>query len=137
MRNAVQHPFRVCRQVDERPKKGDVWISRKGKTIPEVGTWGKNWAVSTPFAGHAISVCENAVMVAGVPLKKGFSQQDTIASFRGEKGGVLWMMNKATGERMQELVLPAAPTWDGIAIANAMCAVSLKDGSVMGLMGEE
>jgi hypothetical protein len=116
---------------------GDVWVSRKGKTIPEVGTWGKNWSVSTPFAGHAISVCENAVMVAGVPMTEGFSQQDTIDSFRGEKGGVLWMVDKATGDRLQEIALPAPPAWDGIAIAEQTCVLSLKDGSVMGLSASD
>mgnify|MGYP003634719045 CR=1 FL=1 len=114
-------------------KEGDVWISRKGKTIPEVGTWGKNWSTLTPFAGHAISVCQNAVIVAGVPLTEGFSQEDTNASFRGEKGGVLWMMDRTTGERLQEVVLPAAPAWDGLAIASGVCVVSLKDGTVVGL----
>lgn len=117
-------------------KEGDVWISRKGKTIPEVGTWGKKWSVATPFAGHAISVCENAVMVAGVPMTEGFSQQDTIDSFRGEKGGVLWMLNKATGERLQEFTLPAPPAWDSIAIASGTCVLSLKDGSILGFAAE-
>ncbi len=114
-------------------KEGDVWISRKGKTIPEVGTWEKNWSVSTPFAGHAISVGENAVMVAGVPLTDGFSQQDTNDSYRGEKGGVLWMMDKASGELLQEFTLPAPPAWDSIAIASGMSVLSLKDGTVVGL----
>ncbi|MDA7920643.1 PQQ-like beta-propeller repeat protein [Verrucomicrobiales bacterium] len=117
-------------------KEGDVWISRKGKTIPEVGTWGKNWSISTPFAGHAISVCENAVMVAGVPMTEGFSQQDTNDAFRGEKGGVLWMIDKTSGDRLQEFILPAPPAWDSIAIASEMCVLSLKDGTIMGLAAE-
>ncbi len=117
-------------------KKGDVWISRKGKTIPEVGTWEKNWSVSTPFAGHAISVCENAVVVAGVPMTEGFSQEDTNDAFQGKKGGVLWMIDKASGDRLQEFNLPAAPGWDSIAIASEMCVLSLKDGTIMGLAAE-
>ena len=118
-------------------KEGDVWISRKGKTIPEVGTWGKNWSVSTPFAGHAISVCENAVIVAGIPMTEGFSQKDTNDAFRGEKGGVLWVMDKASGERLQEFSLPAPPAWDSIAIASGMSVVSLKDGTVMGFAADQ
>ncbi|MHC4993739.1 MAG: outer membrane protein assembly factor BamB family protein [Planctomycetota bacterium] len=114
--------------------KGDTWVSRRGTTIPEVGIWQKNWSTATPFAGHAISVSANAVMVAGVPLTTGFSLQDTIDSFLGNKGGVLWMMDRGTGKRLREYVLPAAPAWDGIAIADRVCVVSLKDGSVMGML---
>ena len=108
-----------------------VGQNRIGGALTVDGTWRKNWAIPTPFAGHAIAVCKNAVVVAGVPLKKGFSLQDTVEAFDGKKGGVAWILNRTTGEPIQKIDLPAPPSWDSIALANNTCVISLKDGSVV------
>jgi hypothetical protein len=64
-------------------------------------------------------------------MLESYSVEDTNASFAGKKGGVAWLLDTETGEKLQELQLDAAPTWDGIAIAHGCYFVCLKDGSVV------
>jgi outer membrane protein assembly factor BamB len=104
--------------------------------IPAVGEWDKRWDSSTPFAGHAIAVSQNTVLAAGVPMLEGFTVDDTNASFAGERGGIAWLMDAESGEKLQELRLDAAPTWDGIAIAHGCYFICLKDGSVACFSGQ-
>ncbi|MBT4818559.1 MAG: PQQ-binding-like beta-propeller repeat protein, partial [Lentisphaerae bacterium] len=99
--------------------------------IASVGKWEKKWDTPTPFAGHAIAAARNTVLAAGVPMLKGFSTEDTNASYAGERGGIVWLLNRSNGEKLQEIRLDAAPTWDGIAIAHGNYFICLKDGSVV------
>ena len=105
------------------------------KAIPAVGGWEKRWQTRTPFAGHAIAAASNTLMAAGVPMRAGFSQKDTDASYAGEKGGVAWLLDASDGRKLQELTFQAPPVWDGIAIAHGSYFVSLKDGTVVCLGG--
>ncbi|QDV41162.1 outer membrane biogenesis protein BamB [Stieleria neptunia] len=104
--------------------------------IPAMGTWQQRWTTATPFAGHAIVAADNTVMAAGVPLLKGYSVDDTNASYAGEKGGIAWLLDADDGRPLQELRFEAAPVWDGIAIAHHSYFVCLKDGSVVCLSAE-
>ena len=90
----------------------------------------------TPFAGHAVAAAENTMLAAGVPMLKGYTVEDTNASFAGEKGGIAWLLDTKDGRQLQELRFDAAPVWDGIAIAHGRYFVSLKDGSVVCLSGK-
>ena len=105
------------------------------QAIPAVGGWEKRWQTRTPFAGHAIAAASNTLMAAGVPMRAGFSQKDTDASYAGEKGGVAWLLDASDGRKLQELTFQAPPVWDGIAIAHGSYFVSLKDGTVVCLGG--
>lgn len=103
--------------------------------IPAMGSWEQRWQTPTPFAGHAIVAAENTVLAAGVPLLKGYTVEDTNASYTGEKGGIAWLLDASDGRQLQELRFDAAPVWDGIAIAHGSYFVCLKDGSVVCLSG--
>lgn len=104
--------------------------------IPAMGRWEERWNTPTPFAGHAIAASENTVMAAGVPMLKGYSTEDTNASYAGEKGGIAWLLDAKNGHQLQELRFDAPPIWDGIAIAHGSYFISLKDGSVVCLAGK-
>lgn len=106
------------------------------KAIPAVGGWEKRWNTPTPFAGHAIAASANTLMAAGVPMRIGFTQEDTDASFAGRKGGVAWLLDANNGRKLQELNFKAPPVWDGIAIAHNSYFICLKDGSVVCLAGK-
>ena len=103
--------------------------------IPALGLWKQRWDTPTPFAGHAIAAASNTVLAAGVPMLKGYSVEDTNASYAGEKGGIAWLLDAGDGHQLQELRFDAAPVWDGIAIAHNSYFVCLKDGSVLRLSG--
>lgn len=104
--------------------------------IPAMGKWQQRWNTPTPFAGHAVAAAENTLLAAGVPMLKGYTVEDTNASFAGEKGGIAWLLDTKDGHQFQELRFDAAPVWDGIAIAHGSYFVSLKDGSVVCLAGK-
>lgn len=108
----------------------------RGSDIPALGKWAERWSTPTPFAGHAIAAAENTLLAAGVPMLKGYTVEDTNASFAGERGGIAWLLDTNDGHQLQELRFTAAPVWDGIAIAHGSYFVSLKDGSVVCLAGE-
>ncbi len=115
---------------------GGMGDKENKSAIPAMGKWEQRWQTPTPFAGHAIVAAENTVMAAGVPLLKGYSVEDTNASYDGEKGGIAWLLDAKDGHQLQELRFDAAPVWDGIAIAHGDYFVSLKDGSVVCLSGK-
>lgn len=108
----------------------------KHNLIPGIGRWDKRWQTPVPFAGHAIAAAENTLLVAGVPMLKGYSQADTDASYAGGKGGIAWLLDVNDGHKLQELRFDAAPVWDGIAIAHKNYFLCLKDGSVVCLSGK-
>tara|TARA_R110002072_G_scaffold302615_1_gene486845 strand:- start:132037 stop:135150 length:3114 start_codon:yes stop_codon:yes gene_type:complete len=110
---------------------GNEKPDNRGGAIPALGRWEQRWQTPTPFAGHAVVAAENTVMAAGVPMLKGFTVEDTNASYAGEKGGIAWLFDASDGRQLQELRFDAAPVWDGIAIAHGSYFVCLKDGSVV------
>jgi arylsulfatase A-like enzyme len=110
---------------------GGMGKKENPSAIPATGLWEQRWSTPTPFAGHAIVASENTVMAAGVPMLKGYSVEDTNASYAGEKGGIAWLLDATDGHKLQELRFDAAPVWDGIAIAHDHYFISLKDGSVV------
>jgi hypothetical protein len=113
------------------------FTEKKDKSaIPAMGRWDQRWNTPTPFAGHAVAAAENTVMAAGVPLLDGYTIDDTNASYAGEKGGIVWLLDSSNGRQLQELRFDAAPVWDGIAIAHGSYFICLKDGSVVCLSGK-
>jgi outer membrane protein assembly factor BamB len=105
-----------------------------GPTVPRMTKWDKwrrNWSARVPIAGHAILKAGDKVVVAGVPMRKGFSEENIEASYAGGKGGLLWTINAADGRATGEVELPAAPVWDGLAAVDGNIYVTLKDGTVM------
>lgn len=110
---------------------GGIGEKEDRSAIPAMGRWKRRWNTPTPFAGHAVAAAKNTVMAAGVPMLKGYSVEDTNASYAGEKGGIAWLLDADDGHQLQELRFDAAPVWDGIAIAHDSYFVCLKDGSVV------
>ena len=117
---------------------GEDMPSSKGRkskggaaSVPRTGNWKKRWATNTPFAGHAILVAGETLVVAGVPIRADFSLEDIEASYEGKRGGMLWTLSTLSGNKTGELELQAAPVWDGLAAADGYCYLSLKDGTVL------
>ncbi|MBT3376960.1 MAG: PQQ-binding-like beta-propeller repeat protein [Lentisphaerae bacterium] len=116
----------------------------RGRKIPNVGGptvprmrkwdgWARNWTAQIPIAGHAMLKANDRLLVAGVPVREGYTDKDIQASYQGRKGGLLWTMSTKDGRAIGELELPAAPVWDGLAAVGERVYVSLKDGTVLGL----
>jgi hypothetical protein len=99
--------------------------------VPRRGQWRRRWSTHVPMAGHAILAAGGTVVVAGVPMRAGFTTKDIEDSYGGRKGGLLWTLSAADGGRTGELGLPAPPVWDGLAVARGCCYLPLRDGTVL------
>jgi hypothetical protein len=51
-------------------------------------------------------------------------------------GGVLWLAEAATGEKLAEYPLPAPPAWDSLAVANGSVYIALTDGRLLCFAGK-
>ena len=56
--------------------------------------------------------------------------QDASETFAGKKGGVVWAVDIADGEKRAEIELDSIPVFDGLIAASGRLYLSLKDGSV-------
>ena len=79
-----------------------------------------------------MAVTGNHVLLAGPKGKTVFSE----AAFRGEDGVALQILDKNRGAVVQEMSLPAVPTFDGLIAAQGHVYVSLENGSIVGFRGE-
>jgi len=94
----------------------------------------KSWQSDIPLTGKAIAMSGNVVLVAGTPVV--FPSGDIAEAYEGRMGGVLWLADSATGEKLAEHTLPAPPAWDSLAIANGAVYIALTDGRLLCFAGK-
>ena len=58
-------------------------------------------------------------------------KHDPWGAIDGTRGGLLWGVCAASGEKIAELKLPAPPVFDGMSSAGGMLFASLKDGRII------
>ena len=104
---------------------------RRARAVPMFGKWRERWATQIPLAGHALAVAGDTVLTAGVPLRPSYAAAELAEAYAGRLGGVLWAAAAKDGSKLAELQLPAPPVWDGIAVAQERCVLTLKDGIIM------
>jgi hypothetical protein len=76
-----------------------------------------------------MAVTGNHVLIAGPKGKTVFSEN----AYRGEEGVALQLLDRKTGSVVQEISLPANPTFDGLIAAQGNVYVSLENGSIVGV----
>lgn len=59
------------------------------------------------------------------------NEAEVFASFKGEKGAVLRVLNADDGETVSEQALPAIPVFDGMSAAGGKVFIALKNGEVL------
>jgi hypothetical protein len=111
--------------------KKDTAAKRKANALAQAAaaTQSKrSWQSPIPLTGKAIALSENVVFVAGTPVV--FPEGDVAKAYEGRMGGVLWLADAATGEKLADYPLPAPPAWDSLAVANGSLYIALTDGRV-------
>ena len=88
----------------------------------------KGWRLNIPLRGRAMIAAAGRLFIAGEPDV--VDSADPWAAFEGRKGGRLEVRSKETGEKLAEIVLPAAPVFDGMAAAGTRLYVSLSNGQL-------
>ena len=66
--------------------------------------------------------------VAGTPVA--FPEDDLAKVYEGRMGGILWAASTATGKKLAEYKLDAAPVWDSMAVAGGRLYIATQDGKL-------
>jgi outer membrane protein assembly factor BamB len=89
----------------------------------------ERWSANIPLTGKAMALAGDVVFVAGTPVA--FPENDLAKAYEGGMGGVLWAASAATGEKLAEYRLDAAPVWDSIAVAEGRLYIATQDGRLL------
>jgi hypothetical protein len=96
------------------------------------------WADEKSLIVRAMALTSDKLVVAGPPdlreKKVGIlaysNEEESLASFKGEKGVMLRVVSTADGRTVSEQKLDAMPVFDGMSAARGRVFVSLKNGEV-------
>jgi len=96
------------------------------------------WADEQSLIVRAMALTNDKLVVAGPPdLRKKevgilaySNEEESLASFKGEKGVMLRVIDKKDGRTVSEQNLDAMPVFDGMSVAHGKIFVSLKNGEV-------
>jgi len=77
---------------------------------------------------RAMVLTAGRLFVAGPPDV--VDPEDALGAFEGRKGGVLYILDSASGERLAEHTLPFAPVFNGTTAANGRLYIAEEDGSI-------
>ncbi len=96
------------------------------------------WADKQSLIVRAMVLTQDKLVVAGPPdlRKKETSllaytnEEESLASFRGERGVMLRILNASDGQTLSECSLEAMPVFDGMSAAQGRVFVSLKNGEL-------
>ena len=86
------------------------------------------WAERVRVRIRAMVVANGRLFVAGPPDV--VDPGDPLGAFEGRKGGVLYAIDAATGERLGEQTLPSPPVFNGAAAARGRLYLTQEDGSI-------
>ena len=88
-----------------------------------------SWLTRMPVRIRAMALADNRLLVAGPPDV--IDPKDPLGAFEGRKGGILAVVDTASGNKLSEIQLPSPPVFNGVAAARGQCFLSAEDGSVM------
>jgi outer membrane protein assembly factor BamB len=87
-----------------------------------------NWSQRVPVRIRAMVLAAGRLFVAGPPDV--VDPSDPLGAFEGRKGGLLYTIDTASGERLAEHPLPSPPVFNGAAAAHGRLYVAEEDGSI-------
>jgi outer membrane protein assembly factor BamB len=105
-----------------------------GRALRFAGAGGTSWTIKIPIRGKAMVATEQTLFVAGPPDV--LDEIDPLGAFEGRKGGKVWALSAATGERVAEVELDSPPVFNGMAVANQRLYLSTQDGRVTCFSGD-
>ena len=77
---------------------------------------------------RAMVLTDGRLFVAGPPDV--VDPKDPLGAFEGRKGGVLCVIDAASGKKLDERILPSPPVFNGAADADGRLYIVEEDGSV-------
>ncbi len=99
-----------------------------------------DWAVDLPIRPRAMVKAGDLLLIAGVQdltgLEMAADLDERFETFEGRRGGKLLAFSTQSGEMVAEYDLPAAPVWDGMAVADGCLYLTTADGRMRCWAGE-
>ncbi len=100
------------------------------------------WESQVPFYVRAMVVARDTIFIAGPPEKtetQGSGEasllladpQEAVAAWNGQRGGMLWAVSAADGQRQAAYELDAPPIFDGMAATEDRLYLATTDGRVI------
>jgi len=86
------------------------------------------WSGRVPVRIRAMVLTQDRLLVAGPPDV--MDPADPLGAFEGRKGGLLYVIDSATGEKLAEHKLPSPPVFNGAAAARSRLFITSEDGYV-------
>jgi hypothetical protein len=94
-----------------------------------IGTKKSAWLERVPVRIRAMVLAGGRLFVAGPPDV--VDPKDPLGAFEDRKGGLLYLMDVATGKKLAEHKLAAPPGFNGIAAAGKRLFVSTTKGEIV------
>ena len=122
-RSAAQKAIALHTQDQERQRLLDSLTSTSIKY---------NWSNHDPaLYVNSMVLTNQTLFVAGPPALRNDSSQEALERWQGKRGGILWGLSRANGEKRCAYKLDAPPVFDGMAAAYGRLYLSLTDGSIV------
>ena len=86
------------------------------------------WSERVPVRIRAMVLAGGRLVVAGPPDV--VDPKDPLGAFEARKGGLMYVVDSGSGERLAEQTLPSPPVFNGAAAANGRLYVAEEDGSL-------
>jgi hypothetical protein len=109
------------------------------------------WTQTVPLLVRAMVLCDGTLFIAGPPdsvdeeealsriadaqIENQLAEQE--AAFKGLRGGALWAVSAANGEKLAEYELTSPPIFDGMAASRGRIYLSTTDGKVLCFQGTQ
>ena len=91
------------------------------------------WTQRIPVRVRAMALASGRLFVAGPPDV--IDPKDPLGAFESRKGGLLLVVDSASGEKHAEHQLPAPPVFNGVAVASGRLYLAGEDGSIVCFAG--
>jgi outer membrane protein assembly factor BamB len=110
-------------------------VSRRpgGQDKRNTTTWPRlkqtRWSLPVPVRVTAMAVGGQTLLCAGTPDE--LDPEEPWAAYEGRRGGVLFALATADGEKRAEIKLDAAPVYDGMAVAGGRLYLSTISGTLL------
>ncbi len=107
---------------------------RVGKALRFFGRTA-GWSADLPIRVRAMIAAPDLLFIAGPPDV--LDPDDPLGAFEGRKGGLLWVFDKKSGEKLAEYHLDSPPVFNGMAAASRRLYIANRDGTLCCMEGKD
>jgi len=134
-------PERAAKTVESKPTAKKAARRAAGAKQGPAASKQNRWETQLPFYVRALVVADDTIFVAGPPEKtetQGSGEasllladpEEAVAAWNGQRGGMLWAISAADGQKQAAYELDAPPIFDGMAASAGKLYLSTTNGTV-------